>query len=234
MKRTDEGVKPTYLLHVKYPHTFCFGSSHVMWNTTTPSVKLLTEIPAMSKLQTLLARYENIPDGRWHTYYHAVLTFESGVQHSLFDLGFVYHIGSRLREDELPRPRFETIPIVFNDGDAVLQKHRIQRSEWVVFDVMLCYLWVRNDTLLPWCARCESSGEPSCLCLVHLEISDDVKKKKRLFKRKQHCVNVSYWFWCPQKVERHSEDSCPFCSWRWSWRWASVEADRGRKKGWKV
>lgn len=149
-KEAEEAAEPKYLLHVKDAHTFCLGSSHVMWNTMMPSVKLLTEIPAMSKLQTLLAWYEHIPDGgRWHTYHHVALTFESGVQHSLFDLGFLYHIGSCLGEDELPWPWFETIPIIFNNRDAVLQRHRTQRSCWAVFDVMLCFLWVRDDILLP-------------------------------------------------------------------------------------
>lgn len=94
------------------------------------SVKLLTEIPAMSRSQTVVAQYdENIPDGRWNIYHHVVLTFEEGVQNSLFDLGFLYHIGGCLGEDELSWPWFETIPVVFNDGDAVLQKHRTHHGE---------------------------------------------------------------------------------------------------------
>lgn len=94
------------------------------------SVKLLTEIPAMSRSQTVVAQYdENIPDGRWNIYHHVVLTFEEGVQNSLFDLGFLYYIGGCLGEDELSWPWFETIPVVFNDGDAVLQKHRTHHGE---------------------------------------------------------------------------------------------------------
>lgn len=126
-------LKLLYLLHIILyvcPHTFSLGSSHVMWNTMMPSVKLLTEIPAMSRSQTVLVQYdENLPDGRWNIYYHVVLTFKEGVQNSLFDLGFLYHVGGCLGEDELSWPWFETIPIVFNDGDAVLQKHRTHRSE---------------------------------------------------------------------------------------------------------
>lgn len=33
----------------KHPHTFCLGSSHVMWNTMMLSVKLLTETPAATQ-----------------------------------------------------------------------------------------------------------------------------------------------------------------------------------------
>lgn len=58
-----------------------------------------------------------------------MLTFEGGVQHPLFDLGFLYHIRSRLGEDELSWPWFETIPVIFNDRDAVLQEHTVQHSE---------------------------------------------------------------------------------------------------------
>lgn len=51
------------------------------------------------------------------------LTFKEGVQHSLLDLGVLYHVDSCLGENELSRPRFETIPVVLNDWDAVLHKH---------------------------------------------------------------------------------------------------------------
>lgn len=34
------------------PHTFCLGSSHVMWKTMMLSVKLLTEIPAVKQTHT--------------------------------------------------------------------------------------------------------------------------------------------------------------------------------------
>lgn len=62
------------------------------------------------------------------------LTFERGIQHSLFDLGFLYDIGSSLGENELSRPWLETIPVIFNHRDAVLQTGRRQ---WVVFDAVL-------------------------------------------------------------------------------------------------
>lgn len=108
----------TYLLfrvltcYVEYNDAICQVTD---WNTCNKKI-------------TLSAQYENIHNSRWNIYYDIVLTFERGVQHSLFDLGFLYHIGSCLGEDELSWPWFETIPIVFNYRDAVLQKHRIQHN----------------------------------------------------------------------------------------------------------
>lgn len=68
-------------------------------------------------------------------HHHVLLTFERRVQNSLFDLGLLDHVGSRLGEDELPRPRFETIPVIFNHRDAVLQKDRVKHGRFV------CLIW---------------------------------------------------------------------------------------------
>lgn len=75
--------------------------------------------------------------------HQAVLTFEEGVQNPLLDLGLLHHVGSRLSEDELPCSGFETVPVVFNDGHAVLHKYGTTR--WVC----RVFLWAKGDTLLP-------------------------------------------------------------------------------------
>lgn len=59
----------------------------------------------------------------------AVLTFEEGVQNPLLDLGLLHHVGSRLSEDELPSSGFESVPVVFNDGRAVLHRHGTSHAE---------------------------------------------------------------------------------------------------------
>lgn len=119
------------------PHTFSLGSSHVMWNTMMLSVKWLTEIPAMNTQTRQLDRKTSLIAGKAYKqsiYYHVALTFEEGVQHSPLDLGFLHHIGSSLGEDDLPWPRFKTVSIVFNHGNAVLHNHRIYHGE-------LCWMW---------------------------------------------------------------------------------------------
>lgn len=95
--------------------------------------------------------YENTPGGRCDKHHHVLLTFERRVQNSLFDLGVLDHVGSRLGEDELPRPRFETIPVIFNHWDTVLQKHRVKHSQYV-FDLLLNLLWVINDCITLMCS----------------------------------------------------------------------------------
>lgn len=88
------------------------------------SVKLLTEIPATSTLKSNC----NPTGGKKKSFWveeetdDVVLTFQDGVKDSLFDLGFIYHIGSHLSEDELPWPWFKTIPVVFDNRHAVLKK----------------------------------------------------------------------------------------------------------------
>lgn len=47
-------VKALFCKNLICSTTFCLGSSHVMWKTIMPSVKLLTEIPEMSKLLIVL------------------------------------------------------------------------------------------------------------------------------------------------------------------------------------
>lgn len=90
------------------------------------SVKLLTETPAMRKTKTAVVPTKTLlmaadTNG-------VVLTFKEGVQDSLFDLGFFYHVGSRLGEDKLPWSRFKTVPIVLNNRHAVLQQDRSHLS----------------------------------------------------------------------------------------------------------
>lgn len=69
-----------------------------------------------------------------------VLTFKDGVQDSLFDLGFFYHIGSHLGEDELPWSRFKTIPVVFDNRHAVLKKQIARISQIVLRLIERCSL----------------------------------------------------------------------------------------------
>lgn len=82
------------------------------------SVKLLTEIPAGKHTHTC----HQEESSRSHDH-QAVLTFEEGVQNPLLDLGLLHHVGGRLSEDELARSGFEAVPVVFDDGDAVLHEH---------------------------------------------------------------------------------------------------------------
>lgn len=96
-----------------------------------PSVKLLTEIPAASSTDTLYEYMKTHLVVRSDRHHHVLLTFERRVQNSLFDLGLLDHVGSRLGEDELPRPRFETVPVIFNHRDAVLQKDRVKHGRFV-------------------------------------------------------------------------------------------------------
>lgn len=84
------------------------------------SVKLLTEMPAMRRSKTTVVPTKTLLIEAETQ--HAVLTFKEGVQDSLFDLGFFYHIGSRLGEDELSWSRFKTIPIVLNNRHTILQQ----------------------------------------------------------------------------------------------------------------
>lgn len=72
----------------------------------------------------------------------AVLTFQDGVQDSLFDLCFIYHIGGHLSEDELPWSRFKTIPVVFDDRHAVLKEQITRLSDCVAFDRRLSSLFL--------------------------------------------------------------------------------------------
>lgn len=117
-----------------HPYTFSLGSSHIMWNTMMRSVKLLTEIPARSK-----SKGDCSPTGGRKKSFcveaetrDVVLTFKDGVQDSLFDLGFFYHIGSHLGEDELPWSRFKTVPVVFDNRHAVLKKQIARISQIVL------------------------------------------------------------------------------------------------------
>lgn len=183
-----------------------------MWNTIMPSVKLLTEIPAMSKIaDTFSPTRKHHLMVKYYLYYHIVLTFKRGIQHSLFDLGFLYHIGSCLGEDELSWSWFKTIPIIFNHRDTVLQQHRIQHSEGGL-------MWV-----------CISSGCIMTFYYLNLLIAYHLENPHvyvlftwrcymmwKCWKEKGHYVNVSdtYWFWCPQKAERHSVDNYPSWPWR--------------------
>lgn len=90
------------------------------------SVKLLTETPAMRKSKTAVVLTKTLLIAA--ETHRAVLTFKEGVQDSLFDLGFFYHIGSRMGEDKLSWSRFKTIPIVLNNWHTVLQQDRSHLS----------------------------------------------------------------------------------------------------------
>lgn len=49
------------------------------------------------------------------------LTLERRVLDLLLDFGQLHHVSCSLSEEELPGPRLEAFPVVFNDRDAVLQ-----------------------------------------------------------------------------------------------------------------
>lgn len=78
-----------------------------------------------------------------------VLTFKDGVQDSLFDLGFFYHIGSHLGEDELPWSRFKTIPVVFDNRHAVLKTQIAQIAQIVLRLIELSSKPYYLDVLIP-------------------------------------------------------------------------------------
>lgn len=46
---------------------------------------------------------------------------EHGVLYFLLDLGKLHHVSCLLSENELPLPRLEAFPVIFNDWDTILQ-----------------------------------------------------------------------------------------------------------------
>ena len=55
-------------------------------------------------------------------------TFESRVQHPLLDLGFLHQVGCGLRQDQLPRPGLEALPVVLDHRHAVLERGEARPS----------------------------------------------------------------------------------------------------------
>lgn len=79
-----------------------------------------------------------------------VLTFQDGVQDSLFDLGVFYHIGSHLSEDELPWSRFKAVPVVFDYRHGVLKKQIIRITLRLILHFV--FLSIENKAITLTCS----------------------------------------------------------------------------------
>lgn len=79
---------------------------------------------------------------------NCALTFERGVQHLLFDLGFLYHIGSCLGEDELSWPWLETIPVVLNYRHAILHAEYNTSLVWCCVSTRCVMTFYYLDVLI--------------------------------------------------------------------------------------